>query len=107
MIHVDETFQQYIIHYQQAGILSYKAYNDSKMRVHTACVLALGVENIVSFWEFIDSYGEIRKTKGYGRVVPHNVRGLFEIVVVVPKKRVRGMCCRPDSQDELQCIKHL
>jgi hypothetical protein len=34
-----------------------------------ACVLALGVKNIVSFWEFINSYGEIRKFKGYDRVV--------------------------------------
>uniref|UniRef100_A0A0E0PQS1 Peptidase C1A papain C-terminal domain-containing protein n=1 Tax=Oryza rufipogon TaxID=4529 RepID=A0A0E0PQS1_ORYRU len=90
-IDVDETFMQYIIKFEQAGILSYEAYNEINMRVHAACVLALGVENVVPFWEFINSYGKLGKTKGYGRVVPHNVRRLFEIVVEVPKKRVRGI----------------
>jgi hypothetical protein len=89
---------------KELGILSYQDYNESKMRVvHMACVLALGVKNVVFFWEFINSYGEIRKF----RVYPHNIRRLFEIVVEVPKKRVRGMCRRAASQDEFQCTKHL
>uniref|UniRef100_A0A0E0L5A2 Uncharacterized protein n=1 Tax=Oryza punctata TaxID=4537 RepID=A0A0E0L5A2_ORYPU len=54
-IDVDEMFMQYIIKFQQAGVLSYQAYNESKMRVHAACVLALRVENVVPFWEFINS----------------------------------------------------
>jgi hypothetical protein len=71
----DETYFQCLGQFHAKPIISYKQYKHDGMLTHAAN--AMGYETIVPFWEFMNSYGKMGPTKGFGRVLAQNAVGLF------------------------------
>ncbi|KAL6657356.1 hypothetical protein ACP70R_005136 [Stipagrostis hirtigluma subsp. patula] len=77
---VGSNYKEYVETFGQKPVLSYVKYEEGKMSGHGACAMGYGTESIVPFWKFMNSYGNIPSTKGFGRLLPQNA-----IYLIAPK----------------------
>jgi len=77
VFHVTSNYNAYV-QKCQLPILSYEKFEEGRMEGHAACGTGYGVEEIVPFWEFMNSAGKNFPTGGFGRILPHDVYHVYE-----------------------------
>ena len=78
VFHVTSNYNAYVQKFGQLPILSYEKFEEGRMEGHAACGTGYGVEEIVPFWEFMNSAGKNFPTGGFGRILPHDVYHVYE-----------------------------
>jgi hypothetical protein len=88
VFYCDGNFREYVMTFKEEPVLSYERYEEGKMVQHAVNALGYGVENIVPWWRYMNSYGYIF-SKGIGRVLPQNCTYVYGMDGVKVERRER------------------